>query len=51
MKDAAIDFGMQEQFARGYEAYLMDGKARLLELKTVFSTLSAWRPSWRQSHR
>ncbi len=42
MKDAAIDIGMQEQFARGYEAYLMEGKAPSLDLKTVFSKLSAW---------
>lgn len=42
MKDAAIDVGMQEQFARGFEAYLMDGKAPSVELRTAFEKFRAW---------
>lgn len=42
MKDAALDIGGQEQFARGFEAYLMEGKAPSVELKTVFSKMAAW---------
>lgn len=42
LKDAAIDVGMQEQFARGFEAYLMDGKAPSVELRTAFEKFRAW---------
>lgn len=42
IKDAAIDVGMQEQFARGYEAYLMEGKAPSTELQSVFAKMRAW---------
>jgi hypothetical protein len=42
MKDAAIDVGMQEQWARGYEAYLMEGKAPSVELRSVFAKFRAW---------
>lgn len=42
MKDAAIDVGMQEQFARGFEAYLMEGKAPNAELRTAFEKFRAW---------
>lgn len=31
-----------EQFARGFEAYLMEGKAPSLELREVFSRFRAW---------
>lgn len=41
-KDAAIDVGMQEQFARGFEAYLMEGKAPNAELRTAFEKFRAW---------
>lgn len=42
MKDAAIDVGMQEQFARGFEAYLMEGKAPSAELRSAFEKFRAW---------
>lgn len=42
IKDAAIDIGMQEQWARGYEAYLMEGKAPSVELRGVFAKFWAW---------
>jgi len=42
MKDLAIDAGMQEQWARGFEAYLMEGKAPSVELRSVFDRLRAW---------
>lgn len=42
MKDAAIDVGMQEQWARGYEAYLMEGKAPSVELRSAFEKFRAW---------
>lgn len=41
-KDAAIDVGMQEQFARAFEAYLMEGAAPSLELRSVFERFRAW---------
>lgn len=42
IKDAAVDVGMQEQFARGFEAYLMEGKAPSVELRTAFEKFRAW---------
>lgn len=42
MKDAAIDVGMQEQWARGWEAYLMEGKAPSVELRGAFERFRAW---------
>lgn len=42
LKDAAIDVGMQEQFARGFEAYLMEGKAPSVELRGAFEKFRAW---------
>ncbi len=42
MKDAALDVGTQEQFARGFEAYLMEGKAPSTELREVFRRFRAW---------
>lgn len=42
MKDIAIDAGMQEQWARGFEAYLMEGKAPSVELRSAFDRLRAW---------
>lgn len=40
--DAAIDVGMQEQFARSFEAYLMEGKAPSVELRGAFEKFRAW---------
>jgi hypothetical protein len=42
MKDAAIDVGMQEQWARGFENYLMEGKAPSIELRGAFEKFRAW---------
>lgn len=42
LKDGAIDVGMQEQFARGFEAYLMEGKAPSVELRSAFEKFRAW---------
>jgi hypothetical protein len=40
--DAAIDTGMHEQFARGFEAYLMEGKAPSIELRAAFERFTQW---------
>lgn len=42
LKDAAIDVGMQEQFARAFEQYLMEGKAPSVELRSAFEKFRAW---------
>ncbi|RVD44657.1 hypothetical protein EN742_01705 [Mesorhizobium sp. M4A.F.Ca.ET.020.02.1.1] len=42
MKDAAVDVGMQEQWARGFESYLMEGKAPSIELRGAFEKFRAW---------
>jgi hypothetical protein len=41
-KDQAIIVGGHEQFARGFEAYLMDGRAPNAELRSVFEKFRAW---------
>lgn len=41
-KDQAIVVGGQEQFARGFEAYLMDGRAPNAELRSAFEKFRAW---------
>lgn len=41
-KDAAIVTGMHEQFARGFEAYLMEGKAPSIELRPAFERFAQW---------
>lgn len=41
-KDSAIDVGMQEQFARGFEAYMMEGKSPSIELRSAFERFRAW---------
>ena len=41
-KDAAVDVGMQEQFARGFEQYLMEGRAPSAELRGAFEKFRAW---------
>lgn len=40
--DIAIDVGMQEQWARGFETYVMEGKAPSAELRTAFERFRAW---------
>lgn len=42
VKDDAIDVGMQEQWARAFEAYLMEGKAPNVELRSAFEKFRAW---------
>lgn len=42
MKDGAIDVGMQEQWARAFEAYLMEGKAPNADLRSAFEKFRAW---------
>jgi len=42
MKDSAVDVGMQEQAARAFEAYLMEGKAPSADLRSVFEKFRAW---------
>lgn len=41
-KDRAIKIGAQEQFARGFEAYLMEGRAPNAELRSAFEKFRAW---------
>lgn len=41
-KDLAIDTGMQEQFARGVEAYMLEGKAPSPSLRQAFEKFRAW---------
>lgn len=40
--DSAIRRAMHEQFARGFETYLMEGTAPSIELRNVFRTFSRW---------
>lgn len=42
MLDGAIDVGMQEQFARAFEAYLLEGKAPSADLRAAFEKFRAW---------
>jgi hypothetical protein len=39
---AAIGVDQHEQFARGFEAYLMEGKAPSAELRSAFARFRAW---------
>ncbi|AUR82081.1 coil containing protein [Vibrio phage 1.021.C._10N.222.51.F9] len=41
-KDAAIRRATHEQFARGFETYLMEGKAPSIELRNAFRTFARW---------
>lgn len=41
-KDLGIDVGMQEQWARAFETYLMEGKAPTVELRTAFEKFRSW---------
>ena len=41
-KDQAINVGMHEQWARAFEAYLLEGKAPNIELRSAFERFRAW---------
>lgn len=41
-KDRAIRRAVHEQFARGFEQYLMEGKAPSVELRSAFRTFARW---------
>lgn len=42
LKDLAIQVGMQEQFARGFESYLRDGVAPNEGLRSAFEQFKTW---------
>lgn len=42
IKDKAIRRAVHEQFARGFEQYLMEGKAPSIELRNAFRTFARW---------
>ncbi len=42
VKDSAIERAVHEQFARGFETYLMEGKAPSMELRNVFRAFARW---------
>lgn len=50
-KDAAIRRATHEQFARGFETYLMEGKAPSVELRNAFRTFARWLSQVYQSLR
>lgn len=41
-KDEAINRAIHEQFARGFETYLMEGKAPSIELRNAFRSFARW---------
>ncbi len=41
-KDKAIRRAVHEQFARGFETYLMEGKSPSVELRNAFRTFAQW---------
>lgn len=41
-KDNAIRRAVHEQFARGFETYLLEGKAPSIELRNAFRTFARW---------
>ena len=41
-KDKAIERAVHEQFARGFETYLMEGKAPSIEMRNVFRSFARW---------
>lgn len=41
-KDEAVRRAAHEQFARGFETYLMEGKAPSVELRSAFRTFARW---------
>lgn len=42
VRDRAIEAGAQEQFARAFEAYLMEGRAPSFDLQSAFDKFRAW---------
>src|SRR5690606_3078686 len=40
--DMSIDIGAHEQWARGFEVYLMEGKSPSVELRSVFEKFRQW---------
>ena len=50
-KDAAIRRATHEQFARGFETYLMEGTAPSIELRNAFRTFARWLSQIYQSLR
>ena len=42
VKDQAIRVATHEQFARGFETYLMEGKAPSIELRNAFRSFARW---------
>ncbi len=50
-KDAAVRRATHEQFARGFETYLMEGKAPSMELRNAFRTFARWLSQIYQSVR
>lgn len=42
LKDGAIMRALHEQFARGFETYLMEGRAPSVEMRNVFATMARW---------
>ena len=42
IKDKAIRRAVHEQFARGFEQYLLEGKAPSIELRNAFRTFARW---------
>lgn len=42
LRDQAINRAIHEQFARGFETYLMEGKAPSVELRNVFQQFARW---------
>jgi hypothetical protein len=50
-KDAAIRRAVHEQFARGFETYLMEGKSPSIELRNAFRTFTRWLSQIYQSFR
>lgn len=50
-KDSAIRRAVHEQFARGFETYLMEGKAPSIELRNAFRAFARWLSSVYQSLR
>lgn len=41
-KNSAVRRAVHEQFARGFETYLMEGKAPSIELRNAFRTFARW---------
>lgn len=47
--DKAVHRALHEQFARGFEAYAMEGKSPSNALRSIFESFSAWLLSWYKS--